>query len=169
MGPYHLTLNVRLNLQSLMNVDRFQKKNQSALISVAAQRYFKYLRNRFISNASGGNQWPPLKESTIERKERRGIADNPEWRLREYDYLLNSMGVKIIGKQTRVGFVKDRRHPRGKTVFQLIKIHGRGEGGLPIRQAIGLPNRSTSKQMAKDVRDQYNKLIRKNRNDRTTT
>lgn len=169
MGPYHLTLNVRFNLQSLLNVDRFQKKNQPALISVAAQRYFKYLRNRFISNSSGGSQWQRLKEDTVERKERRGIADNPEWVLREYDYLLNSMGVKVVGKQTRVGFVKDRKHPRGKTIFQLVRIHGRGEGGLPIRQAIGLPNRSTSRQMAQDVRDAYNRIIRKNKNGRTTS
>lgn len=156
---YFLKINVRFDLSRFMNLDRFQKKNQPLLVSTAADRYFKYLRNRFIANSSGGKQWPPLEESTIERKERRGIADNPKWKLREYDIILNSMGVKVIGKKTYAGFVRDRRHPRGKTVFQLVRIHGRGEG-QKIRKAMGYPNRPTMKKMVQDVRDQYNKRMR---------
>lgn len=146
-----------------MNVDRFQRQNQPTLISTAAERFARYQRSRFISLSSRPGQWAKLKDSTVERKERRGIADNSEWILREYDVMLNAIGVKIIGKRTYVGFVRDRRHPRGKMISQLVRIHSLGLRNLPIRKPLGLPNRSTMRKMVEDVRDRYNRIIRQNR------
>ena len=76
-------------------------------------------------------------------------------------FVFNSMGSKIIGNKTYVGYVRNKRHPRGLMVFKLVSLHNRGSGNLPSRQAIGLPNRLTGKRMAEDVRDQYNKIIRR--------
>lgn len=168
MSEYIVKINVNLNLSQLMNVDRFQKRNQPILISTAADRYYKFLRNRFIALSSRGSKdgsrgWKILDPVTVKSKEYRGIADNPDWILREYDVLLNAMGTKTTGKKTFVGFVRNRKHPRGKMVFQLVRIHGRGENNLPIRQMVALPSRSVAKKMAQDVRDQYNRVIRKNR------
>lgn len=146
-----------------MNVNRFQERNRPTLIETAAYRYLKYLRNRYIALSSRGSTWPPLKQVTIYSKTQRGIADKPEWRLREYDILLNAMDIKVIAKRTYVGFVRNRRHPRGATIFELVRKHSTGEGKLPVREVLGLPSRQTAKRMAQDVRDQYNRIIRRNR------
>ena len=160
MTQYRLKLNVRLDLSRLLNVDRYQKSNQPKLLDIAADRYLRYLRNRYISLSAGGGEWPDLTDSTIKSKAWRGIADNPSAILREYDLLLNSMGKVIRGKEIYVGYTSNRQHPRGISIFQLVRIHSKGEGRVPKRRVIGLPNQQTLKNMVNDVRSRYNRIIR---------
>lgn len=162
-----LTINVAIDISPLMNVNRYVKKNQSTLLKTAANRYLTYLRNRYISLSSGSGEWPPLAESTIKRKKRRiqqgyGTA-NPESILRETDTMLDTLGIRTRGKYVYVGYVREKPHPRGPSVNQLVNIHANGGVYLPSRNAMASPNNSTRIRMVEDIRDQYNKVIRQNR------
>ncbi len=161
-----LKINVVVNLKPLLNVQRYAAKNKPVLLNTAANRYLQYLRNRYLSLSAGSGEWLPLQYETVKRKERRGIADNPTHILREYDAILSSLNILIKDKQTYVGFVRDKRHPRGLRVFQLVRIHAEGLRGLPKRNAIGIPPQRTLKQMVDDIRVIYNKIIRRERNSR---
>lgn len=163
-----VTLNVSLDVSQLLNVDRYQKQNQPLLLRTAVQRYHKWLRNRYISLAAGSGRWPKLQLSTIQRKKRRakkeaGITGKPHWILREYNVLLRALNYTVRNKQWLVGFTKNVRHPRGRTVFQLVRIHSKGVGGLPVRRIIDLPTNSVRKQMLEDIKKEYNKELRKRR------
>lgn len=159
-----LKLSVITDLKQLLNVQRFAKSNQPVLLNAAAKRYVQYLRNRFISLSSRPGTWPKLAESTIKRKIRVKVAVNPKWILRESDTMLNSLGIRTRGNQVLAGFVRDRPHPRAKSVNYLVKLHSHIiESKLPYRPAIGSPNNATRKRMTEDIRDEYNRVIRRNK------
>lgn len=158
-----IRVNVIADVSQLLNVSRFAKTNQPILLNTAAIRYLQFQRKRFLALSAGGGEWPKLKRSTIKRKARRGIADNPRAILREYDALLSGLGFKTIGKKIFVGFTRNRPHPRGKSVFQIAKIHTKGLGVVPVRRVVGLPDSGLRIKMIDDIRTTYNKIIRANR------
>lgn len=160
-----IKLNMIADFKPLMSVDRFQKQNQPVLLQTAVQRYVQFLRNRYISLSAGGGEWPELADSTVASKTSRGIAENPEAILRESDTMLASLSYKKVGNQIFVGIVNDDDHPRAESVKFLAKIHTRGspKKKLPARVVVSGPDNRTRKRMVKDIRDQYNKLIRQNR------
>lgn len=159
----NLTINAVINLKPLLNVNRFQEQNRPTLLKVAGNRYLKFQRSRFIANASGGGSWAALARSTIQAKTRRGIAADPEWILREYDVLLNELAIKVQGKQLLVGYVRNRSHPSGKSVYFLVRVHTRGTSRIPSRKVISEPTQTVLRGMVQDIRDEYNKVIRRER------
>jgi len=158
-----IKLNVNIDLSKVMNIKRFEQKNQPLLLSTAAARYEQFLRNRFIRNSRGGGQWVSLAASTIKRKEQRGIADRPELILRESDLMLDSIGTKVVSGTTFVGFVRDRAHTRKIRLLRLVRIHTIGGPKLPSRKVVDYPDSNTRMKMVDDIKDQYNKQLRKNR------
>lgn len=160
-----IKLNLIADMKPLMSVDRFQKQNQPTLLQTAVQRYVQFLRNRYISLSAGGGEWPQLADSTVASKESRGIAENPEAILRESDTMLEALSYRKIGNKLFVGIVHDEDHPRAESVKFLAKIHTAGspKRKLPKRIVVSGPDNRTRKGMVKDIRDQYNKLIRQNR------
>lgn len=156
-----LRLFVDANLSQYIKVNRYAQNNQPLLLRTAAQRYVQFLQRRYIALASGQGAWPKLKRSTVLRKIRRGIADNPRFILREYNVLMNEIGLAIRGKQILVGYNRNRSHPRGSNVFFLVQLHANGNSRLPKRQIVVYPDRATEKRMVEDIKDSYNRQIRK--------
>lgn len=151
-----IRLNVTTDIRSLINIQRYAEKNRPLIVRTAANRYLQFLRNRYISLSAGSSsQWMPLALSTVLRKIRRGIADDPTAILREYDVLLNSLNLKVNGQITYVGYTSDKKHPRGPSVFFLVIIHA--DTG---RRIIVLPSESVKKRMVDDIRKDYNKIVR---------
>lgn len=121
--------------------------------------YWHYLRNRFISLSAGSGGWPPLKESTIKRKERRirqfGFTTSPHWILRESNTLLGALGVDYTKDGVVVGFIKDKPYPAkirrsGMSVYQVAEVHQR------TRPIIVEPSRATitkANRLMKDTMD----------------
>lgn len=161
--PEHLTVNIILDLKGLIEVDNYSKKNQPTLLRTAARRYVTYLRERFLALSAGGGEWPELEESTIERKERRGWAEDPYAILRESDTLFNSIGHRTRGKYVYVGYNRQEGHPRAPSVTFLARLHSDGGRFMPARVPVKPPDASTRRRMADDIIKEYNKLIRKNR------
>lgn len=158
-----IKVNVIADVSQLLKIDRFSKNNQPILLNTAAIRYLQFQRKRYLALSAGGGEWPKLKKVTIQRKKRRGIAENPRAILREYDTLISSLGFKTIGRKIFVGFTRNRPHPRGKSVFQIAKIHTKGLGRVPVRRVVGLPDKALRIKMVDDIRTTYNKIIRANR------
>ena len=166
---------VHWDLSPFLNVKRFAQKNRPTLLKVAAERYAKYLKNRYIQMAAGRGDWLPLTERTIENKTRRSAipdgAKNPYWILRETDDLMLSIKARQRNQSYVVGYVENRLHKkltpddRDITLLELIKIHQgiTPQPRTPVRPIIVLPDRRTNRKMVEDVRDEYNKVIRRNR------
>lgn len=155
------TINIVIDLRPLLDVTRYATKNRPTLLKVAGKRYVSYLRNRYFAMASGGGDWPPLQESTIVRKERRGWANDPDAILRETDTLIDSIGTRTRGQYVYVGFVRNSGHPRGPSVLELARIHQEGTATIPFRQIIVEPNSRTKRQMVEDIKKEYNKIIKR--------
>lgn len=148
-----LTINIVADLRKVLNVSRFSRRNQPVLTKTAAQHYVNFLRERYLINSAGGGDWPGLKEETIKRKERRGIAEDPSAILRESDTVLESLGIRTRGQLVYAGFVREKDHPRGPSVNQLVIIHS------TTRRIIILPSNNVRRKMAESARKEYNKLI----------
>lgn len=165
---------VHWDLTQIFQLKRFSDKNRPILLRVAAQRYAKFLRNRFISLSAGSSrdgQWRNLVERTIKRKERR-LAKNPHYILRETDQLLNSIRARSREQEYIVGVFDNTPHIKVEpndpdiTILELVKIHqgiGKRSPHIPIRPIVVLPNGRVQRQMVNDVRKEYDKIIRKNR------
>lgn len=159
---WKVRIDIIADMKPMLNVYQFAEKNQPIILEIAAKRYLQYLRRRYIAQSAGGGGWEDLKESTIESKRKRNVADNPEWILREYDIVLNSLGIKNTPKRVYVGVVKSTQHPRGNNSIEIATIHQVGEG-LPARQIIPKVENSIRKKMVDDIRKQYDKVVRANR------
>lgn len=153
-----IKLNVTADIGQLIRVNRYAKQNQAKLLDIAANRYLRFLRNRYRALAAGGGDWPELAESTVTSKFARGVAEDPEAILREYDVLLNSLDKKVVGGKTFVGYVKDRKHPRGNSVFRLVVIHASQR-----RKIIVLPGSAVRRKMIEDIKKEYAKAARQER------
>lgn len=158
-----IRLNVVVDLANALNIKRYSQNNKPKLVETAANRYLQYSRNRYISLSAGGGEWPGLKLTTVARKIRRGIADDPTAILRESDTILNELQVKIIGKVTYVGIFSNRMHPRGPAITKLALIHTVGTILIDARPIVVSPPNQVRKRMVDDIRTTYNKLIRQQR------
>lgn len=160
-----IKVNVIADLSKVLTVSRFSKNNQPILLQTAANRYLQFLKKRFIRLSAGGGEWPKLKKVTRDSKRKRG-APNPRAILREFDELLSALSSKILGKKIFVGYVRNRKHTRAKSVFHLAKVHTKGipsKSGPVVRKVVGLPDTKTRNQMTIDIRNTYNRLIRSRR------
>lgn len=155
------TINIVIDLRPLLEVTRYAVKNRPTLLKVAADRYVSYLRNRYFAMSSGGGDWPPLQESTIIRKERRGWASDPDAILRETDTLIDSIGSRTRGQYVYVGFVRNSGHPRAPSILELARIQQEGTATIPFRPIIVPPNSRTRRQMVEAIKKEYNKIIKR--------
>lgn len=165
-----IIINVKVDLKSLLSIQRYSKENRAVLSEVAANRYVKFLKNRFLGMSNAA--WVRLKNVTIQRKTRRqrayGTKANPEAVLRETNTLITQLNKKNTKEGYIVGYVKDIIHPgtpdRKKRIriSRLVRIHSDGQN-LPIRKIIVPPNEDTRKQMAEDIRSEYTAIIAKYR------
>lgn len=158
-----LVINVTADLKPLLNVHRYAEKNKPIVLLTAAQRYLRFLQRRFISLSAGGGEWPELKQSTIERKERRGVSGNSEAILRESDELLQGLGLKFVHDTYHVGYVQNKQHWRARGTIFLARIHTKGLGIVPVRRVIGRPSNTVRRGMTTDIRREYQKIIRRAR------
>lgn len=168
---------VVIDLSQFYAVKRYAEKNRPILLKTAAQRYQDYLKRRFRAYSARGFGWLELSKRRLREKERdqfRTGVRRISWILRETDQLLNAIEVKPDRDQYMVGIVKNKTHRgfkivRGREVSnnigmaRLAEIHQFGRGHVPARPFMVLPNRSTQLRMVRDVRDEYNKIIRANR------
>lgn len=156
-------IDIIADMKPLLNVYRFAEKNQPILLEVAAKRYLQYLRRRYISQSAGGGGWEDLEDSTVDSKEARRVARNPNWILREYDLVLKSLGIKNTPKRVYVGVVNSEPHPRGNTTIEIAKVHQKGTDLIPRRVIIPKVENTIRRKMVDDVRKEYDKVIRANR------
>jgi len=157
---------IQVDLSPFLKTFRYAKKNQAKLAEVAAERFRRWLRGRFIAMSAGagtpgtgGTQWPALETETVLRKIRRKVATNPYWILREYNHLLRNIETQRAVDGMYVGYVRDEEHESKrseKTVIWLVEHHA--ETG---RNAITEPNRATRKKMAADVKKEFDKIKRR--------
>ena len=158
-----LTINIIVDLKQVLNIDKFSTRNRPLLLVKAAERYVQFLQDRYITYALGGGTWPPLKEETIKRKERRGVASDPTAILLESEDLFNNIKVRRRGNTLYVGYVRNVAHFRHPSVTRLVTIHAKGQGRNPVRRIMALPDDATRKQMVEDIRRAYNAEIQRNK------
>lgn len=161
MAKSQLTINARAFLEPALKVQRF--KDKPLLLKTAAQHLLNWLRERHEAGAN----WEELKEVTIERKSRRGVAQNPEAILQETESMINTLSIRTRGERVFVGFPRDRAHQRTEdrvtnpiNVNELVRIHSNGNVFLPIREVLGTPSNKVRADMVQLVQKEYNKLIR---------
>lgn len=159
--PLNIKINVTADLSPALNPLRYLDKNRPIILKTAAERYLRYLKERFIRLSRGGGEWSPLEESTIASKKSRG-SPTPRTILREFSDLFNSMGMRIGRNTWYVGFVTNfgisRPSDRASGTISLAKLHTKGGGRNKIRRVIGLPSEHVRRAMLEDIRKEYKKI-----------
>lgn len=155
-----IKINVEVDLGHLLAVTRYAERNRPLLLQTAANRYLRYLEQRYLRLG------PPLKDSTIASKKSRG-SDTPEAVMRESDHTRSQLSTKVVKQQIFVGYVRNSKvnRPSKKigTTFALVKMHRTVHaGGLnPARPIVVQPSEGVKKRMVEDIKNDYNKLIRR--------
>jgi len=164
---FAVTIEVTVDISDYLKIFRFAQKNRKTIVRLAAERYVRWLRKRYISLSAGGGSdddgggtWPELADETIERKIRRKIAKNPHYILREGDDMMDAIDMEERADGTYVGYVDEGMdHPRSSMSMVELVVHHAGTG----RDAIARPSNTIRKRMADDVRKEWNKMKRKYR------
>lgn len=158
---------VEFNLAEAFHLARYTERNRKVLTETAALRFYKYIRGRYLSLSGGRGEWPPLADSTIKKKEQRALSNNPSAILRETDTLLGSLDVVFKSGTWLVGYVHDGPHNDSrKSIEEIAVYHNQGTDTMPQRPVLALPSSRVQRQMVEDVRNQYNKEIRRVRRKR---
>jgi len=156
-----LKIDVTIDISEYLNIMRYAEKNRRILVELAAERYQQWLIRRFLSLSGGGGHWTELKQSTVDRKEREGLVENPNWILRETGSLLDNITMEDTedGSIT-VGYNdEDAEHERSVMSIGELVRHQYAEG----RDAIAEPDSSTRRRMAADVKKEFDKIVRRMR------
>lgn len=139
--------------------------------------YRAWAITEYAKNVQGGGEWPFLVESTIKKKEKRGLS-NPEAILIGSSHTLinalqpifaNAPGAfQEFGRPLNVtlGYGGDAGHPDEthgvfRTVEQVALFHQFGMGHNPIREIIKIPGQDVLDVMGTDAANQIAKEIDK--------
>lgn len=153
-----IKINVEVDLGHLLAVTRYAEKNRPVLLRTAANRYLRYLEQRYLRLG------PPLRPSTVASKKSRG-SDTPSAVMRESDHTRTQLSTKVVGQQIFVGYVRNsavnRPSSKIKSTFVLVKLHRTPHASNPARPIIVQPSDGIKRRMVDDIKNDYNKLIRR--------
>ena len=159
-----LVFYIEVDLKAVMRFKKMTAQRRKKIFDRAGTRYTKYLRNRYLGLSAmvgGSSTWPKLEDITVKSKEKRGIANNPKWILREGDELLNGMSFVTNPSGFTVGYMTPEGHPRFEgTLGQLASIHQEGNSNLPSRKILIKPTAPLYRLLVRDIQQSIGDVIR---------